>query len=92
MADFNADFKNFFLIRASALKADALREHESLCMSGYPESDRGYKHPMLAYYHYTISRQARQADNTVIFTPSNLSRRMTGMTGATARYYLIILH
>lgn len=56
LADFNAEFKNFFLIRASALKADALREHESLCMSGYPESDRGYKHPMLAYYHYTISR------------------------------------
>jgi len=33
LADFNADFKNFFLIRASALEADALREQESSWMS-----------------------------------------------------------
>ena len=39
LADFNAEFKNLFLIRASALKADALRGQESLCMSGYRDSN-----------------------------------------------------
>jgi hypothetical protein len=33
LADFNAEFKNFAFLRASALKADALREHECLSMS-----------------------------------------------------------
>ena len=56
LADFNAEFKNFFLIRASALKADALREHESLCMSGCGELNPGYMHPMHAYYRYTTAR------------------------------------
>jgi len=28
-------------------------------LSGYPESDRSYMHPMHEYYHYTISRMTR---------------------------------
>jgi len=48
LADFNAEFKNFFLIRASALKADALREQECSLMSGRGESNPRYKTPSLA--------------------------------------------
>jgi hypothetical protein len=33
LADFKAEFKNFLFLRASALKADALREHERSSMS-----------------------------------------------------------
>ena len=33
LADFNAEFKNFFLMREPAFKAGELRERESLCMS-----------------------------------------------------------
>lgn len=32
------------------------RSHARETLSGYPELNRGYMHPMHAYYHYTISR------------------------------------
>ena len=56
LADFNAEFKNFFLIRASALRADELRERERSSRSGRGESNSRYKTPSLAYYHYTTPR------------------------------------
>ena len=57
LADFNAEFKNFTLMRERSERIPCAQDAQCLVMSGRGELNPGYRTPSPAYYHYTTPRK-----------------------------------